>query len=181
MLIVKIAGPSNRYPAYLTGYLVVVIVLILLGFLVNRATIARFHAALDKMFAAIPLFGKIYMAVGQVVDLFGAKDQTGLERFGGVGIITLGNAKMLALLTSSECYTLTNGEKFYLVFVPNSPIPATGFNLLVAEKDFSRLDMPVEDLAKLLMSLGLLGPQVLRNATKSLNPDGHDEQLKLLS
>jgi uncharacterized membrane protein len=47
------------------------------------------------------------------------------------------------------------------VFLPNSPIPATGFNVLVKADAFTALDLPVAQLAKLLMSLGLLGPQVL--------------------
>ncbi|MDQ7781983.1 MAG: DUF502 domain-containing protein [Desulfomonilaceae bacterium] len=163
LFIVAIVGESQRYVGYGAGYLVVVVLTIFLGFLVTRATVARVHAAIDRMFARIPLFGKVYTAVGQVVDLFGKKNNSGLEKFGGVGFVRLGNIKALGLLTSGERYVLGNGREHLLVFVPNSPIPATGFAMLVPVEDFETVDMPIEDLAKLLMSLGLLGPQVLKD------------------
>lgn len=159
--LVTLFGPK-QYPGYVAGYLVVVLLIILLGFLVTRATVARVHKTVDATFARIPLFGKIYTAVGQVVALLGKKQEAGLDRFGGVVQIRLGDVKMLALLTSGEHYVLKDGREHLLVFIPNSPIPATGFNMLVPIDDVERLDMPVEDLAKILMSLGLLGPQVLR-------------------
>jgi len=160
--LVTISGTQYRYPGYIVGYLVVVLLLILLGFLVNRATVARLHRAVDRTFGRIPLFGKIYATVGQIVEVFGKKGQSGLDRFGGVGQVRMGNVKVFALLTSSQRYLMADGREHFLVFVPNSPIPATGFNVFVPAEDFELLDMAVEDLAKVLMSLGLLGAQALR-------------------
>lgn len=161
MFIVTVVGESKKYIGYLAGYLVVIIFTIVLGFLVTRATISRIHSAVDRMFARIPLVGKIYAGVGQVVELLGKKNQNGLERFGGVGYVRMGNVKILGLLTSTEHYVLEGGKEHVLVFVPNAPIPATGFTVLAPVEDFEPLNIPVEDLAKLLMSLGSLGPQVL--------------------
>jgi uncharacterized membrane protein len=161
--LVTIFGTGSPFPGYVAGYVVVVLLIILLGFLVTRATISRIRNSIDLMFAGIPLVGKIYTAVVQVVDLLDAKNgKAGMERFGGVVQIPLGELKVLALLTSGERYVTSDGVENILVFVPNAPVPATGFNLLVPADQVCRLDMPVEDLAKLLMSLGILGPQVLR-------------------
>ena len=159
LFLLTIVGDAHKYPGYLAGYLVVVLLIMLLGFLVTRATVARIHRAIDSVFAKIPLVGKIYSGVGQVVDVFGKKEQTG--RFGGVGHVRMGNVKMLGLLTSNQRYELEDGAQYLLVFVPNSPIPATGFNVLVPVDDFVQLDMTMEELAKILMSLGLIGTQVL--------------------
>lgn len=159
LFLLTIVGDTHKYPGYIAGYLVVVLLIMLLGFLVTRATVARIHRAIDSLFAKIPLVGKIYSGVGQVVDVFGKKEQAG--RFGGVGHVRLGNVRMLGLLTSTQRYELEDGGQHLLVFVPNSPIPATGFNVLVPVEDFVQLDMTVEELAKLLMSLGLIGTQVL--------------------
>jgi uncharacterized membrane protein len=159
VFLLTIVGDSHKYPGYVAGYLVIVVLIILLGFLVNRATVARVHRAVDSLFARIPVIGKIYSGVGQVVDVFGKKEQ--VDRFGGVGYVRIGNVKMLGLLTSTQRYPLDDGRPHLLVFVPNSPIPAAGYNALVPEEDFVQLDMSMEDLAKLLMSLGLIGTQVL--------------------
>jgi len=165
--LVAISGTDYRYPGYMVGYLIVVVLIILLGFLVTRATIGKLQRAIDSTFSKIPLFGKIYATVGQVVEIFGRKGNNGLERFGGVGHIRLGNAKMLGLLTSGDRYFMSDGREYLLVFVPNSPIPATGFNIFVPTEDFERLDIAVEDLAKVLMSLGLLGSQIMCGPAQS--------------
>ena len=93
VFIVTIAGEAQKYVGYVAGYLVVVLLTILLGFLVTRATVARLHRAINRMFSRIPLFGKVYTAVGQVVDLMGKKEDTGLERFGGVGVCPSGKCQ----------------------------------------------------------------------------------------
>jgi len=172
-----IVGDSHKYPGYIAGYLVVVLLIILLGFLVNRATVARVHRAIDSILARIPLVGKIYSGVGQVVDIFGKKEA---GRFGAVGHIRIGNVRMLGLLTSPQRYCLEDGREHLLIFVPNSPVPATGFNVLVPEEDFVRLDMTVEDLAKLLMSLGLLGSQVLCSPPEPLEIGKIENERKTL-
>ena len=132
------------------------------------------------MFAKIPVFGKIYSAVGQAVEIFGQKGAgTGLEKFGGVGLVTLGNITAIALLTSSQKYILKDDKRHVLVFVPNSPIPATGFNVLVPEENFQKLDMPMEDLIKLTMSLGLLGPQTIcANQVSGICDTAEEDELK---
>ncbi len=179
LFVVRIAGTTNWLPGYIFGYLVVVALITLIGLLVNRATVSRIHHFIDRMFARIPLFGKLHMAVTQLVDLFGKKDQSGLERFGGVGYVRVGNIRMLVLLTSHEQFVLDNGQAHFLVFIPNTPIPATGFNALVPVEDFTALNIPVDELAKLLFSLGVLGPQVLKKPGVLAANDTDIEDLKI--
>ncbi|MBM3301273.1 MAG: hypothetical protein FJY85_15130, partial [Deltaproteobacteria bacterium] len=88
-----------------------------------------------------------------------------LGKFGGIGYVRLGNAKVLGLLTSNERYVLGDGKEHLLLFIPNAPFPATGFTALVPVEDVELVDLPMEDMAKLLMSLGLLGPQLLKRTT----------------
>lgn len=164
LFIVKLVGPDYKYLGYLVGYFVAISLIILLGFLVTRATVARIQRAIDSTVSKIPLVGKLYMGVGQIVDLFGRKDQSGLERFGVVGQIRVGNVKFLGFLTSGDTYVMFDGREHLLVYIPNSPIPFTGFNMLIPSEDFQRLDIPVEDAIKILMSFGLLGRDVLKPA-----------------
>jgi uncharacterized membrane protein len=166
--LVTVFGPERKYPGYVIGYTLMGILVTLMGFLVTQATIGRFRKAIDRTLARIPLFGKIYAGVGQVVDLLGQRSQSGGSGFGGCVLVEVGGVKVLALLTSAEKYVLENGKEHLLVFVPNSPFPATGFNMLVPVERVRMLDMPSEDLLKVLMSLGLLGPQVLKKPATGL-------------
>ncbi len=164
IFLATLVGPDYKFSGYIVGYIIVIGLIILLGFLITRATTARIQRAIESTVAKIPLIGKIYTGVGQIVDLFGRKDQAGLERFGVVGQIRVGNVKILGFLTSGETYVMLDGREHLLVFIPNSPIPFTGFNMLVPTEDFQRLEIPVEDALKLLMSFGLLGRDVLKPA-----------------
>lgn len=177
--LVTIFGPEQKFGGYFVGYLVVVVVTIMLGFLVTRATIGRIRKAVDSTFASIPLFGKIYKAVGQVVSLLGQKEQAGLGRFGGIVEVRIGDVNILGLLTSEERYLLSDGREYFLIFIPSSPLPATGFTMLVPVEQVQRLDMPVEDLAKLMMSFGLLAPQVLKGplAERALKSRHHGTEI----
>ncbi len=116
LFLLTIVGDAHKYPGYIAGYLVVVLLIMLLGFLVTRATVARIHRAIDSLFARIPLVGKIYSGVGQVVDVFGKKEQAG--RFGGVGHVRLGNVRMLGLLTSTQRYELEDGANICWYLFP---------------------------------------------------------------
>ncbi len=174
-LVQKLSGPHMVYAGYIVGYVVSILLIMLLGFLVTRATVARVHHGIDAMFTRIPLFGKVYATVGQIVELFNKKNGGELNRFLGIVQFNVGNIKMLGLLSTSERFLLKDGREHVLLFLPNSPIPATGFNVMVPVEDVQVLDLPVEELAKLLMSLGILGGQILREPiNKTLIQEAQD-------
>lgn len=52
----------------------------------------------------------------------------------------------------------TTGEPLLSIFVPTTPNPTSGFLLYLPESDVVRLDMSVEDAAKLVISAGLVYP-----------------------
>jgi uncharacterized membrane protein len=174
--LVTVFGPERKYPGYVIGYTLMAVLVTLIGFLVTQATVGRFRKAVDSTLARIPLFGKIYAGVGQVVDLLGKRSQSGASGFGGCVQVEVGGVKVLALLATAEKYVLEDGKEHLLVFVPNSPFPATGFNMLVPVEQVQVLDMPSEDLLKILMSLGLLGPQLLKKPAKSFEMEQKNDE-----
>ncbi|MEL6212569.1 MAG: hypothetical protein AAFQ96_03165, partial [Pseudomonadota bacterium] len=50
------------------------------------------------------------------------------------------------------------GEELTSIFIPTVPNPTSGFLLFVPSKDLRKLDMSVEDAAKVVFSLGLVAP-----------------------
>ena len=53
------------------------------------------------------------------------------------------------------------GEERLTAFIPSTPTPFTGFVILVRPEDVIPLDLPVEDVVKLLVSAGIVAPRVL--------------------
>jgi uncharacterized membrane protein len=168
MFLVRLYGPANKYIGYTSGYLSVILLITILGFYVNRATVSRIRRFVGSILAGIPLVGKVYTTVSQIVELFSGNSPTGFTKFGGVGYVKIGGIKMLGLLTSADPLVIEKGKKHLLVFIPNAPFPASGFNILVPAEDFVAMGVQIEDLAKVLMSLGLLGSQVLSGPLAAL-------------
>jgi uncharacterized membrane protein len=52
------------------------------------------------------------------------------------------------------------GQELVTVFVPTTPNPTSGFLLLVPKADVIWLDMPVEEALRLVISLGVVAPDV---------------------
>ncbi len=56
------------------------------------------------------------------------------------------------------------------VFVPTTPNPTSGFLLFVPEQDIIRLEMPIEDGLKLVVSGGIVTPRAAAAAAVTQTP-----------
>jgi uncharacterized membrane protein len=61
------------------------------------------------------------------------------------------------------------GDPLIAVFMPCTPNPTTGFLMYVRKSEIVMLDMTIEDAAKLIVSAGLVAPEVKKPI---LGPDG---------
>ena len=55
------------------------------------------------------------------------------------------------------------GQVLIAVFVPTTPNPTSGFLLMVPKAEVIRLDMPVQEALKLVISLGVVTPDAAKN------------------
>ncbi len=113
----------------------------------------------EALLGRIPLVRSIYASVKQVMEtVFSSKGQS----FRKVLMIQfpLQGSWTLAFqtgVTVGEAQAKT-GEEVINVFVPFTPIPTTGYFLMVARKDVVELDMSVDEGLKMLLSMGVVVP-----------------------
>jgi len=64
-------------------------------------------------------------------------------------------------LTGSSLRSLNNatGRELVSVFVPSSPMPATGYTLFVPPEDLIEINMTVEEALRAIVSGGVLVPE----------------------
>lgn len=55
------------------------------------------------------------------------------------------------------------GQALIAVFVPTTPNPTSGFLLMVPQSEVIRLDMPVQEALRLVISLGVVTPEGIKN------------------
>jgi uncharacterized membrane protein len=168
-------SPDTYLPFPVPGFgLIVALVMItLIGFLtaniVGRAIVGFGERLLGRM----PLVRGIYGSLKQIFETVLSNKG---DMFRQVGLVEYPRKGVWSLVfVSGEKETEINqkldqeGDPLIAVFMPCTPNPTTGFLMYVLKSDIVLLDMTIEDGAKLIVSAGLVAPEV---KTKMVTLDG---------
>jgi uncharacterized membrane protein len=144
------------------GWAIVVTGLWLVGALVKSTAKYKLEKAVDTVINRIPIIKNIYKPVSQVVDILRQDNQSEIQgmrvvycRFGqeyGGGF--------LGLLASENVYCF-GAHQCYVVYIPTAPIPMSGGVMFVPTDDVQTIEMEVEDLIQICVSLGVMASHVV--------------------
>jgi len=70
----------------------------------------------------------------------------------------------------------TNGEETLAVYIPTTPIPSSGFLVIVPASDVTPIDMSVEDAMRVVISGGILTAQVFQRFGVAADERPHSNQ-----
>lgn len=138
----------------------VVLLITLLGGLARRATEVR----LAKLIERIPVISKIYDSSEKIVDVLAGPELSRHSSSGGLKQVVLAkvaNANLLGLLASEKPVRLGSAE-YLVVFCPASPLPTSGLTYYVPPEDVLPLEMSVDELTQVALSMGSLAPELVR-------------------
>jgi uncharacterized membrane protein len=147
------------------GLLLVLVAMLLLGVIATNVVGGRLLAFLERLMARVPLLSPIYQSARQVTEAIQIGDTAKFRKvvlieFPGPGLTSVG-----FVTSETGVPTWLCPEPAYLVFVPTTPNPTTGFLVTVPKRSVKVLDVPIEDGVKMVMSGGLLVPQSLLGPT----------------
>lgn len=113
----------------------------------------------EKIVNRIPLVRSIYNAIKQVVHtLF---NQSG-ESFRKVLLVEYPRMGMwtIAFQTGSGVSQIDQaiGEELVTVFIPTTPIPTSGYIVLIPRNSAKELDISVDEALRMIISLGVVAP-----------------------
>jgi uncharacterized membrane protein len=117
----------------------------------------------------IPIAGSLYGATSKVIGLLEKRDDSEMS---GMSVVFCKFGKdnptgLLALLPTPDRYPI-NEREYQLVYIPTSPVPMTGGLLFVPVESVELVEMSVESLMSIYLSMGVTGPDLLGNdAVKS--------------
>ena len=123
----------------------------------------------ETLLTRVPLINGLYQAIKQFVGtLFSEKGNNFREvvliEYPRNGIFSF------AFLTNQKTYMTVEPQEIdepatlLSIFLPSTPNPTTGFYLLVPQKDVWSVDLSVEEAFKLIMSAGIVTPDLKRSA-----------------
>lgn len=158
---------ANPSVAAAIGWLLVLVGIWLIGLGVKLGAKSGAKRLIDDMMSGldrIPAFGTVHKSVKQVVTMFAGDGSSRLKAM-KVVMCHLGEegVGVLSLLTSTQVYVF-GGKEYHLVFMPSVPLPMTGGLLLVPVGAVEVVDMAVDDMVRVCISLGMLAPQAIPEA-----------------
>lgn len=142
------------------GILLAVGILILTGMfaanLLGRRLVQVWETALGK----IPFVRNIYNSVKQISTTLLASQS---KSFRKVVLVEYPRKDCwcIGFLSNEHVETDRNitDEQLQSIYLPTTPNPTSGFNLLIPERDIIELDMSVEDGFKFIISMGVIVPE----------------------
>jgi uncharacterized membrane protein len=147
----------ERYAAPLIAILIVLLLLYGLGFVVH----SRLRKALDWALLRVPVISPVYNGVRGVFEALGK--QSGQPRPQRVVLVEFPHpgTKVPAFVTST-CRDVETQKVILCVYVPTTPVPTSGYFLLVPEDQVIELTWSVEQSLQAIISAGLTAPPEVR-------------------
>jgi uncharacterized membrane protein len=147
----------ESYAAPLIGILVALVLLYCLGFFVN----SRLRRMLDSALLRLPGVSVVYNGVRQVLQTLDR--QRARQRQQRVVLIPFPHPgmKVLAFVTAT-CRDIDTGKVILCVYVPTTPVPTSGYFLLIPEEEATEVNWTSEQSLQTIISAGLTAPPEVR-------------------
>lgn len=148
------------YRNYLAPIVVITFALVILYFL-GLFVRSRLHRAIDWVMLHVPVVTTVYGAVRNMLSGFSDPDRSAepkrhqravLVEFPHPGTRVPG-------FVTARCLDSKTGQTILAVYVPTTPIPTTGFILLVPEQNVYELNWSFEETLQTVVSGGLSTPK----------------------
>ncbi|MCP4811176.1 MAG: DUF502 domain-containing protein [Planctomycetaceae bacterium] len=153
---------SNDTLASVIGWVIVLAVIWFVGAIVKSAARYRVENFVHEKLNQVPVVSSIYGPVAKVVGML-KRDEEADMRAMSVVYCEFGmqhGGGFLALLSSEKVYRFS-GRDAHIVYIPTSPIPMSGGIVFVPVEAVKPVDMEVEHLMQIYLSLGVMSDAVV--------------------
>jgi len=156
--------PDSYLPVHVPGFGVVIagIGLTLLGFLTANIAGRTLVRVGEGMLDRTPIVRSLYKSLKQIFETIFSQSGTQFRKVGLVEFPIKGSYSIVFLSSNppSSLRGILPGDEMTSVFLPCTPNPTTGFYFFVRTADIIELPYTPEDAVKLIMSAGLIQPEL---------------------
>lgn len=173
----ELSADSHNVPwtVQVTGVLLAVILVYLVGLFAGNFLGRTAWRLAERAVMRIPLIRAIYPAVKQVTDFVLAEKG---NQFAGARVVAVEPHSKgiwsIGLVTGPGLRGLSEslGSEMITVFVPSSPTAFSGYVLVVPRDSVIELPLTVEQAMRVLVSGGVIDPELIKNRTEMTQPSG---------
>lgn len=118
---------------------------------------SRIHRAVDWVLLNVPGVNTVYSSVSNVVNALSSSHEK--QNFKRVVLIEFPHPGMKApAFVTSECTEESTGKVILCVYVPTTPVPTSGYMLLIPEENVVALNWDLEETLQAIVSGGITVP-----------------------
>lgn len=163
--VVPLLPPALRPETYLDfavpgfGLIILILFLTLLGAVATNFLGSYFVSLTDRVLTRIPVVRNVYSVFKQIRDVF-QNNTAGQYKEVVMVQYPRANSWVIGFVAGQAKGEMRQrlGDEFIGVFVPTTPNPTSGFLIYVPSSEVVKLDMTVEEGAKVIFSGGLVIP-----------------------
>ena len=147
------------------GLIVLLILLYVVGIITTKILSTRIVNLGHKLIERIPVISSIYSTTRSGVEIL-----SGTQGFESRGVVLVDfprpAMKAIGLITAE--LGVLNGEPMVAVYIPTTPVPSSGFLIVVALSDVTPTDISVDDAMKIIVSGGILANEIFSSTLKDM-------------
>lgn len=153
------------------GFVSMIVLILLVGLLTRNLIGRLFLGWFENVLTSIPFVRSVYSAIKDLVGAFAIGDksktfrQVIMTEYPRTGLYCIGFVTNEMPFRSAEGIS----KDFLNVYIPNPPNPTSGFLVLIPKDQAIKLDLSIEEGLKLVLSGGIVIPDVLTG--RRLVPD----------
>lgn len=141
------------------GIVLALVVLVVTGIFAANLLGRRLVQVWEAVLGRIPLVRSVYNSVKQISTTLLASRSTSFRK---VVLVEYPRKDCwcIGFLSNESVETARaiSDQRIQSIYLPTTPNPTSGFNLLIPERDIIELDMTVEDGFKFIISMGVIVP-----------------------
>lgn len=127
-------------------------------FLLGMFFKSRVHLALDWLLLKVPFVNWVYALIVKVVNTM-RSDDANKPKFKRVVLVQFPHAGMRApAFVTNSCKDESTGKTILCVYVPTTPVPTSGYMLLVPEEEVTELSWDLQETLEAIVSGGVSAP-----------------------
>lgn len=158
----SVDGTLPYWIEYILAPLAAILVVLGLLYIAGMFFRSRLHRTLDWVLLNVPGVNVVYSAVKNVVDAIG-NSSTDTENFKRTVLVEFPHPGMkVPAFVTADCVDADTGRTLLSVYVPTTPIPTSGYMLLVPEDEVVEIDWDLNETLQAIVSGGITMPDVVR-------------------
>ena len=145
-LFFNVYGRVNSYLFTFMVFAIILVALSYIGYSIVKSRRSIIISTVDLLMAKIPLLNTVYRISKKVINMFSGSDSEGKKE-----VVYIEYPKEGLWVPA---YVTNKSGDWYVLYVPTSPNPTSGFTVLVHQSRVIKSELNIEEVTSFIISIG---------------------------